>query len=566
MSARLVNVQRQKVYGSTPLLLPLIRMSGAESIMLDVEPHIYDNPYPLDHDGLFLDPQWSDAPYYSGPVDSSVHVGNTKMTPAEHAMGMGGFGALGLTAAQQQVQAQKQAAAAAAAQAKAQAQIAATQAKAQIAQQKAQAQADLQRQKAQAQAEANAAKAQAAIAKKNAQIAEAKRKADEHAADVKRKQDAQAMSACAKAGGVWDAAAQMCSGYATAQAFIAAKRATDAATKKAAADNRRDEAEANRKATVDERKATQAQHKADAAATRDERKDLVTQRREEQQQKQQENRDKQQQNKLNQQNMRQCKQQKGFWDGTQCLPQAGQGQCQPGYAIDPITGQCVPISGALPPPPNDPGVLSPGAFPTDPGYYPQPAPQPIYQPYPPQPGSYPPPYPPSPYPPDPSMFGGGIPGGMPSGGGGGGGMPMVPSSGGPGPQINEQAQAFAPGVEQSDQVAPDAENAMVEQDSSEATDGNEQQSDAEGVAQGGVMDSIAKFFTGTQGLSSGLGAPPPWFNTHLGGNAPVLVRPKAKPVQRSTTTGVLLTAGILIAGSAAIYLWSKGNKKSRSRR
>ena len=55
---RKVDVPPQKVFGSVPLELPLIKMSDAEAIVMAGQPQIYDKDYPLDYSGSGLNPTW----------------------------------------------------------------------------------------------------------------------------------------------------------------------------------------------------------------------------------------------------------------------------------------------------------------------------------------------------------------------------------------------------------------------------------------------------------------------------------------------------------------------------
>ncbi len=737
MSVRRVRTPRQKVYGDVPLLLPLIKMSDAEHTILDREPHIYDKNYPLDWDGLFLNPSWSDTPYYSQPAIRAAHAGNVAMMPAEARMA--GFGDLGLTAAQQQAAAARQAAAAqaaaqrAAAQAAAQARQAAQQqaaaqqrAAAQAAQQAQREQAELRKQEAEAKriAQQNAAKAEAdrrkaeAEAQREAARAETERKrneaeaerirktAEQKAAQEAKKAEVEAarekakaeaerkkkeaelnriVKQCENAGGKYDAVAQMCGGYKTVALFVAAKRAQelkdkkdaqtankaetelvrlakqcqqkggawdeaartcggyanlalflaakkaqelkdkkDAQTaKKTEQEMKRDELKDKREQTALERKTAQEQKRDEALAKRDERKTTQEQKRDEALAKRQETQDKRKSEQELRRLQQDCKRQKGFWDATNqaCMPPAGvapnaQG-CPPGYVIDPSTGQCMPTGGPTSPPiytgggsqcPADSGVDPvtgqcvygnwAGTWPDNtqpPGPVQPPYPDQVYPPYP-DPNANPyPPYPPFPnqpypqiYPTDPS--GGVYPSGstypnpmppmpspmMPSsaptadmfsgGGGGGGGMGPMPTGAGPEAQMNEQANQFAEPLAEGEEQP---EESAIAENEGETEEGNE--SDASGVASANVFESISKLFSGMNGVGCGLNASPAWFNTTLGGNAPVMrprpvTRVAKKPVKKSTTSGTLMAAGVLVLSSAAIFLWSKSQKKSRSRK
>lgn len=197
MPVRLVNVLPQKVYGSVPLTLPLVRMSEAEAIQLRHDPQIYDANYPLDHSGLRIDPPW-----YANTglgYEGQVNAGNVALLP--HEMGMGYLGA----SAAAQAAAAKRAAAQAAQ-------------KAAAAQKKATAQAAQNQKHADAKAKQDAAKAAALQKRNDAQTnrATAKQQHQDAAAAKKqtaidRKTSAQAIRDCRKSGGLWDAAGGFCS-------------------------------------------------------------------------------------------------------------------------------------------------------------------------------------------------------------------------------------------------------------------------------------------------------------------------------------------------------------------
>ncbi len=588
MPYRLTHVNPQKVWGGVPLQLPLIKMSQADALMIH-GPQIYDKNYPLDYDGLMLDPAWNASPYYMSAT-TYAGPGNVKVTKKEaaelHGLGfVGGFGALGLTPAQ--LAAQQARAAQAAAQAKARADAAA----ARQAQQAAAQAAKLAQQQAAAKAKSDAAAAKqaAAQAASDKRVADAAQKKADAAKKVLDAAHAKFQAACAKGGGVWDPNSFTCDGASTLDAYNAAlktakatQHAADIAQKQADATQKKSDAADARAQTAQDRKDAQAAKKADQQAT--------------QQQKQQ---DKQTQAQLKQAQA-QCKKQKGIWDFQnqvcnyppvqcstglqvdpttgQCVPIAGATQCPAGYAVDPISGQCTPVSGGLPPQTQCPTIqvqCQPGTIlsPDANGCYTSCVPDPNYQQqmYPPQ--TYPPqsPYPPqvSPYP-DPSQgYGGGGGGGAPMMPDmGGGGMPMTQSGMGPGPQLNDQANQFADSVQQSDQTTDDSgqtpEEAAATQDDSTSTDDSGDTSDATKVAGDGILDSLKKFLSGGNGMMSGLGAPPPTFNVYAPGNSPLhrpIVAQKVAPVKRSTTSGVLLGSLVLVVGAAAIYLNSKGKKK-----
>ena len=78
--SRLVDVPPQRVYGSVPLQLPLIKMSDAEKIWLNGQPQLYDKEYPLYHDGLNFDPPWWADTGVGGGL-SGVGGGNVRLMP-----------------------------------------------------------------------------------------------------------------------------------------------------------------------------------------------------------------------------------------------------------------------------------------------------------------------------------------------------------------------------------------------------------------------------------------------------------------------------------------------------
>ena len=86
---RLVDVPPQKVYGSVPLMLPIIKTSEAEAIWLYGQPQIYDKDYPLDYSGLDLNPPWW-ANTGAGGGLNGVGGGNVALLPHES----GGLGAV----------------------------------------------------------------------------------------------------------------------------------------------------------------------------------------------------------------------------------------------------------------------------------------------------------------------------------------------------------------------------------------------------------------------------------------------------------------------------------------
>ncbi len=555
MPVRLSRVPRQKVWGDAPLLLPLIKMSDAEHTVI-TGPQIYDNPYPLDYDGLMLDPSWSASPYYSGPV----HGGNIDLSPAEKNAGMGYLGA----SAAQQAAAQRKAAA--------QAQQAAIQ------QQKAAAAQAAAKSKADAQAAIVQAK-QAAAEKKKAD-------ADKAAADRKVEQLRQA---CTRADGVFDPGSQQCSGYATAAAYLAAKKSADktaavkakADAKSAVAADKANTALANFKAACaaangvwsDDNKCSgftdirsykaslvtqKKQETKDAAiAKRDERKDALAAKKDERQTALEQKKadakdaaDAKKQVRLDtaalRKNEQECRRSKGMWDAVNgvCQQLSAPDTPYPPSIYGPYPGTD-PLVGTPPPTYPDPTVTG-GPFPTNP--YPTIDPSTNY---PPPPPTYPPQYPMQPptYPPAPSpdMFGGG-------GGGGGAPMSMTPPTGSPSGQFNEQANSFATTDQSGDEEA-----ATIEDAEGQTSD------DASAAANTNIVESVKKLF-GFNGINCGLDAPPSWFSTGMGGNVPYrpsITKKAVKPVNQSTTSGVLLAAGVLVVGSAALYMWSKKKGKKK---
>ncbi len=190
--SRLVNVPPQKVWGSVPLELPLIKMSDAEAIWLHGQPQIYDKNYPLDYSGLNFSPPWWADTGVGGGLSGGVGGGNVGLLPHE----MSGFGSLGLTPAQQ--------AARAAAQAKAQAAAAARQAAASTAKANAAAKAATAKQAASDRQAANKAKAaDAAAARQTAQAAAKQAATDKAAANKAAAADKKAQADCKRTKGTW---------------------------------------------------------------------------------------------------------------------------------------------------------------------------------------------------------------------------------------------------------------------------------------------------------------------------------------------------------------------------
>ncbi len=482
--SRLVDVPPQRVYGSIPLALPLIKMSEAEAIWMHGQPQIYDKDYPLDYSGLNLDPPWWADTGVGGGL-SGVGGGNIKLLPGENAFGFG-FGAFGLTAAQQANQAAAAARKQAAANRQATAQAAAT-ARQKAASDKA--------------AAAQAAKQTAAAAKQATAQANAATKAAAKTATAANRQQV----TCANKGGTWDSTALKC--------------------------------------TLPLTKAQQTS--ADMTA---------------------------------------CMNSGGVWDkknkvcGTAPAPTAGSQNCPTGQTWDTVQGQCLPGTTSVGTPDTHPNCAAVGGTwdgtncnPPPPGVSnPQVTPQAQCQ----QSGGYWNGYScgpqPQQYPPVGGGSGGGgiapIPPGFDSGsgdmGGGapppgyapgmptGGGMPMTQGYG-PGPQIDEQAM-----------MIPTAE---PEDDKKEDTGSTE---DADKVASTNIFESISKLFSGMNGLNEGTRAMTPWFGMGRGGNVPThddvqryFSAQNVDPVRPSTTTAVIGGALVLMVGAAAVFLWSKGNKK-----
>lgn len=138
-------------------------------------------------------------------------------------------------------------------------------------------------------------------------------------------------------------------------------------------------------------------------------------------------------------------------------------------------------------------------------------------------------------------------------------MPPAGSGFGPGPQMDDSsAGQYAPSVSQSDQT-PEATASGDDQDD---TTKDPQKDDASSVASDNIFESIAKLFGGGgKGNSmAGLGNPIT-FATPPMRTQDFIVRPQVQPISSSTTTGVLLAFGVLVAGSAAMFLWTGSKKK-----
>ncbi len=565
MSVRRVNVPPQKVYADVPIQLPLIRMSQAEASAI-TGPQIYDRSYPLNYDGLFLDPQWNESPYYMQPIPPAG-PGNVKLT-AHEMSGMGYFGSLGLTAAQVK------------AQAAAAARKAAKPAPAPKTPRPAPTPKAVPAPKPVKTIDYTAK--QQACLNKNGTWDDNSHLCTPAPKPVKTIDYTAKQQACLNKNGTWDDNSHLCTPAPKPVKTPPAKDYTkqqNACSKKGGAwDSVANLCTPASKPSVTDKKNAADLLKQQKACTKGGGTwDSV--------------------NNVCQTAQQICTAGGGYWNGTTCVG-ASQQQCvTTGGTWDVNTGVCIakpgtncPLSQLQCPPGQILSIGPSGCMDTcapDPNYQ-----SPIQQcqsaggqwngtscMYPQQ---FQPPPTSSPYGMPPPDYGGGGGGGapmMPSApppdySGGGASSPMTQSGAGPGPQLNDQASQYADSVQQSDQTTDDSgqtpEEAASTQDDSSATTSDDN-SDTAQVAQSGVMDSIKKLLSGGNGLSSGLYAPPAWFNTHLGGNAPPIhyspVVAKTRPgVKPSTTSGVLLGAGVLIAGAAAIFLWSSGQKKRKTKR
>ncbi len=547
--SRLVDVPPQRVYGKVPLTLPLIKMSEAEATWLDGQPQIYDKNYPLDYSGLNFDPPWWADTGVGGGL-SGVGGGNVRLMPNEM-----GFGSLGLTAAQQKAQAAAAARQQAAAQ-KAAANQAAAQAKRDAAQAAKQQAAD---QAAAAKQQAAAVKQQAIAAKQQApsQVA-APRSATAAANALTKKQSACSnkggawdstnltctlpltkaqqsksnRSACLNSGGIWDAKLSMC-GPGKAQANCAAiggtwvnNQCTPNPAQAACLATNPPGTWANGQCTaaVASQTCPTGQTMVNGQCTT---VPLVCQ-------------TGYQVDPVSGQCMpisngstnslarQQCIANNGYWDGSNCQQQQVSNpqvtQCQQSGGQWAGT-YCIPGGGAWGGGGSGGGGGSPNI---------------------------------SPIPPD---YGGGAP--MPSAGdGGGGGMPMTQGAG-PGPQVNDQAMNIPtdPGY-----TGDQSQDQSDTEQTSDADNGSTD--DTSAVASTNIFESISKLFSGMNGLSCGCDAAPTYFGMGRGGNAPPLdmlrphyyEAPQADSIRPSTTTAVVGAAVVLMVGAAAMFLWSKGKK------
>lgn len=324
---RRVEVPPQQMYGSVPLELPLIRMSEAEAIKMDGEPQIYDDPYPLDFDGLGLNPGW-----WRNTGLGEASFGNVAMLPHEIAQMSG----LGLTPAQ-------------------------------IAAQKKRADAKAAAQQKQAAAVQKRAEAKAAKAKPTIAPIPGTGKAD----------IVNARKTCLASGGKWDARAQVC-GIKPGKPVNTAKAQADCRKAKGTWDG-------TKCVSAQDQCVAGGGYWNSAACIPKVQQDCVggggmwdattgTCRTQDQQRQddcyksggtwanggcQPPGGD------LNAQ-IAACQAQKGFWDGSACQQVTPQ-SCPPGYAIDP-TGACVPISNPIAPPYQPPYGGPPGVGPIPPGY------------------------------------------------------------------------------------------------------------------------------------------------------------------------------------------------------
>lgn len=548
--SRLVDVPPQRVYGSAPLLLPLIKMSDAEEIWMNGQPQIYDKDYPLDYSGLnFSPPWWADTGVGGGL--SGVGGGNVRLMPHE----MAGFAALGLTAAQQKAQA-------------------AAAARKQVAQQKA------------------AAKAQAKAAKKSPvtlPIPPATTASSTTATSAGSSTAAKAISAaaaskqqtaCTNKGGTWNSATNKCTTAAQQTAINKAQCATQGGTWSDANQSCGPGLAANCQAgggTWANGQCTQGAIQtqctqgggtwANGACTPGSQQVA-------------------------------CQTAGGTWANNACTPSSAQTAC---LATNPpgiwANGQCTPgtpVSGSN-------CAAAPSSCPvgliigtdingcqvcvTDPnyansqaqvtqcqqqgGYWTGTYCQPPQQPYAPGAGGS------APIPPgfdDSGMD----PYGDPTGGGA---PPPPPGYGGdpsqgygpPGAPPNQSGQYSQYGTSQDNGPVADAMSADGTDTGTDSGDGSSDTGstdDTSKVSDTNIFESISKLFSGMNGLACGCDAAPAWFNTGLGGNAPKMqvVAPsyytalREAPVEASTTDAVIGGALVLMVGAAAVFLWSKGTK------
>ena len=112
-------------------------------------------------------------------------------------------------------------------------------------------------------------------------------------------------------------------------------------------------------------------------------------------------------------------------------------------------------------------------------------------------------------------------------------------------------------------IAPPATSGDEQGNADQQEDNGTKDSTAD-VADGNVLESISKMF-GFGSLSCGCDKPPTWFNDYPGGNAPMLgayaQQPVTPPIARSTETAVYVTALVAVVGAAAVFLWSKSGRK-----
>lgn len=532
--SRLVDVFPQRVYGSVPLLLPLIKMSDAEGIQLEGQPQIYEKDYPLDYSGLnFSPPWWADTGVGGGL--NGVGGGNVRLMPWE--MGLTGFRGLGVTKAQAAAAARKTTVAAA----KASGATAAAAAKAGAAAATAARQTYVAPPKA---APAAAASITSQPASNTVSPLVATNSSGLTAAQQKK------MNTCTTKGGTWNPSSLTCTLPLTATQQNTANKKT-CTTGGGVWDNK-----------------NKVCNPGSAQAA--------------------------------------CTAAGDTWANGQCTPSPAHTAC---LATNPpgswAAGVCTPAAAATTPT-TPTGTTCPTAVTscaagliigtdangctvcvTDPNYatnQQQAAMQAAmlqcqqsggywngsYCGAPPGASSY-----------APSGGGGGdvspIPPGFdPTGGtggdpygGSGGGMPMTQSQGGPGPQLNDQASQIPMGDDSSNyDPTTDPSQTGDQSDGSNTDDGSTD--DTSKVAGTSIFDSISKLFSGMGSLQCGCNAPPPWFGMG-GGNAPILkvapvapsyyTSPGANPLKPSTTVAVVGAAVTLIVGAAAVFLWTKGNKK-----
>lgn len=554
--SRLVDVPPQRVYGSVPLLLPLVKMSEAEGIQLEGQPQIFDKDYPLDYSGLNFDPPWWADTGVGGGLNG-VGGGNVRLLPHE----MRGFGYLGLTKAQTAAQAR----AAAVAAAKAAGATAAAAAK------QGTAAATAARQTYVAPPKATPATPAAPASVVSQATPSVTAQAVTSSSGLTAAQQKK-LNTCNTKGGTWNSSSLTCTlPLTTAQTNAVNKKTCttgggvwDAKLLSCSPGKAQAACTANGDTWSGGQCVSSAAHTACLATTPP-----------------------------------------GTWAGGICsaapgTSPAGTTQAQCAAQTPPGTWNgtiCTPATAATTPVtcPTAPASCAAGLIigadangcpvcVTDPNYAAtqQAAALQLQMQQCQQGGGYwngtycgPPPGQTAPY--DPSGGGGDvspIPPGFDSGSGsdpyGGGGMPMSSSSGGPGPQLNDQSNQIPTGDSYDPSLVPDDTNVPQFDSTTQGDDTSDNGStdDTSNVASTSIFDSVAKLFSGMNGLSCGCDAPPPWFGMGAGGNVPPLklvqpsyyVSSEASAIKPSTTIAVIGAAVTLMVGAAAVFLWTKGNK------